>query len=99
MAKTISSLSILNQIARHDMESMLHDQKGQSSYNYLGPLKTEDMRKEIERVNPFSRNRPKQTFYDKSRGSPFSGMTLQKLEKFVVRNKKNFLRKFHEKLL
>ena len=99
LEKTMSSLSIINQITQHDMESMLCEQKSQTSYNYLGPERTEDMRKEIERVNPFSRTRPKQTFYDKSRGSPFSGMTVQKLENFVERNKKNFLRKFHAKLL
>ena len=57
------------------------------------------MAEEIAKVNPFSTARDKVDFYDKSMGSPFSGLTKTKVDSFVERNRKNFVRKFHEKLL
>ena len=98
--KTISSLSIVNQITSHDLNSMLFDSSGStSSHDYIGDDQREIMAEEILKVNPFNLEREKVTFYDKSRGSPYSGLTETKLNLFVERNKKNFKRKFHEKLL
>ena len=98
--KTISSLSIVNQITSHDMSSMLFNGSGStSSHDYIGDDRRAMMSEEIIKVNPFNTERLKVTFYDKSMGSPYAGLTQEKVNSFVKRNKKNFKRKFHEKLL
>ena len=98
--KTISSLSILNQISEHDLNSMLLSSSGNtSSHDLIGDDRREIMAEEIAKINPFNLDRDKITFYDKSMGSPFTGLTEEKVKKFVDRNKKNFVRKFHVKML
>ena len=98
--KTITSLSIVTQVTAHDMKSMLCEfSASQSSHDYIGDERRKVMAEEIAKINPFSKNRNKIEFYDKSRGSPFSGLNLGKVETFVVRNGKNFNRNFHAKLL
>ena len=98
--KTISSLSIVNQITNHDLKSMLSDRsRGHDTHDYIGEDRRAVMEEEIDKVNPFNKSRVKIDFFEKSRGSPFSGMNMEKIERFVTRNKKNFNRKFHEKLL
>ena len=52
------------------------------------------MSEEIKRINPFSKSREKITFYDKSMGTPFAGMTLDKIDGFLIRNQKNYKRRF-----
>ena len=95
--KTISSLSVVNQVTSHDRKSMLCENLGgHSSNDYIGNDRREVMKDEIAKINPFSKNREKINFFDKSKGSPFSGMNLEKVERFVKRNKKNFSRKFNE---
>ena len=98
--KTISSLSIVNQITKHDLNSMLFTSSGStSSHDYIGDDHRAEMAEEILKVNPFKLEREKVTFFDKSMGSPYAGLTEAKVNSFVERNKKNFKRKFHEKLL
>ena len=94
--KTISSLSVVTQLTDHDRKSMLNYSGTHSSHDYIGSDRREVMRDEIAKIDPFSRNRVKCDFFDKSRGSPFSGLNLEKIGRFVDRNKKNFSRKFHD---
>ena len=98
--KTISSLSIVNQITSHDLKSMLYNSSGSnSSHDYIGDDRRAIIAEEIAKIDPFSTKRDKVAFYDKSKGSPYAGLSKQKVEMFVERNKNNFLRKFHEKML
>ena len=82
------------------MESMLCSGTGSNaSRDYIGSERREVMAQEIAKVNPFSKNREKIELFDKSRGSPFSGLNMEKVDRFVVRNRSNFNRHYHEKLL
>ena len=95
MDKAVSSLSVVNSITSHDLQSMLCTSYSSStSYDYIGEEKRKMIAEEVSRVNPFSRNREQITFYDKSSGSPFSGMTCEKIDKFLKRNCTNFKRRF-----
>ena len=47
------------------------------------------MSEKIREVNPFSTTRDKVIFYEKSMGTPFAGMTLDKMKSFLTRNKTN----------
>ena len=97
--KTISSLSIVNQLTSHDLNSMLFNGSGSSSsHDLIGDDRRAIMAEEIAKINPFSSKRVKINFYDKSMGSPFEGLSKTKIETFVKRNKKNFVRKYHEKM-
>ena len=98
--KTISSLSIVNQITSHDLNSMLFNSSGSSSsHDLIGDDRRAVMAEEIAKIKPFNTNRGKVVFFDKSMGSPFSGLNKTKVDSFVKRNKKNYVRKFHEKML
>ena len=101
VAKTISSLSIVNQVTAHDMKSMLSEgSSSHSSHDYIGDDRRLLISKEIAKVNPFSRNREKvKEFYEKSRGSAFSGLNMNKIEKFLTRNKRNFKRNYCDKIV
>ena len=52
------------------------------------------MAEEISKANPFSKNRTKVKFNDKSQGTPFAGMTTEKIDRFMTRNVGNFKRRF-----
>ena len=93
--KTVTSLSVINRITTHDLESMLSNSlSSNTSYDYIGEEKKKIMADKISEINPFSKNRMKFDFYDKSRGSPFAGMSIVKIDKFVVRNCGHFKRRF-----
>ena len=95
MDKAVSSLSVVNSITNHDLESMLcTSYSSTTSYDYIGEEKRRIIAEEVSRVNPFSKNREKITFYEKSSGSPFAGMTNEKIDKFLKRNCANFKRRF-----
>ena len=82
------------------MKSMLSAGTGShSSHDYIGDERRKAIADEVAKIDPFSKKRPQIEFYDKSRGSPFSGLNMVKVDKFVQRNKKNFKRNFNEKLV
>ena len=92
--KSISSLSTISKVVLHDMKSMQVGSLGlQSSYDYIGDDAKSFMREKISEMDPFSSTRPHVSLLDKSNGlSPFSGMSIEKLERFVKRNKANYIR-------
>ena len=98
--KTVVGLSTVNKIAKHDRASMLAaSSSSHTSYDYIGEKRREMMKKEVSKVNPFSRNREKIELFEKGKASPFSGMTEEKLTIFVDRNRKTFVRNYPEKKL
>ena len=95
--KTVTSLSVINSITNHDLESMLSNSySSSSSYDYIGEEKRKIMAEEIARINPFCKDRTPISLFDRSKGSPFSGMTDDKLDRFLKRNCTNFKRKFRK---
>ena len=52
------------------------------------------MSEQVSKINPFSKKRPPVTFYDKRKGTPFAGMTMEKVDRFMARNCANFKRRF-----
>ena len=93
--KTVTSLSVVTSITGHDLQSMLsNNYSSNTSYDYLGEEKKKIMAEEIYKINPFSKSRKPITLFEKRPGSPFSGMSIEKIEKFVTRNCSNYKRKF-----
>ena len=90
--KTTVGSNILEIVENHDrLAMMMSEEGGKSSHRYLTDSQKQKIRQEIIRVKPFNINREKVEYYDKPRGA-FSGMTVEKLERFLVRNKGNFKR-------
>ena len=97
LEKTISSLSIVSQVTEHDKKSMLSPSSGShASHDYIGLERREVMTAEIAKIDPFNKNRDKIDFFEKTAGSPFSGLNMNKIERFTERNRKNFKRKFSD---
>ena len=90
--KAVLGSNILELITGHDRQSMLLlEEGGKSSYRYLSEAQKLKVREEVRRKKPFEYNREKIEFYDKARGV-FSGLTEEKIERFILRNKENFSR-------
>ena len=97
LEKTISSLSVVTQITDHDHKSMLSPRlSSHASHDYIGDNRREVMIAEIAKIDPFNKNRDKIDFFEKTAGSPFSGLNMEKIDRFTERNKKNFNRKFRD---
>ena len=90
--KRITGQNALHLILEHDRESLLLVKTSQSSYDYVGPEKKKIIAEQLERVEPFSKLRPKVSYVQKSSGSAFKRLTLPKLERFVNLKKKIFNR-------
>ena len=92
--KLIASLSTVNKIVDHDLKSMGYEVPGiQSSYGYVGEDARNFMEEKVSSLNPFSSDRSPVTLLDKSRGrSPFTGMTTDRLTRFVKLCKNNYVR-------
>ena len=93
--KAISSISTVTKIVKHDLSSMGFEEPGlQSSYDFIGEKAKVYMKSKMSELDPFSKSRPEVVLMDKSQGpSPFAGMTLEKLDRFVTRCRKNYKRK------
>ena len=95
LEKTINSLSIVSQITDHDRKSMLNYKSyGHASNDFIGFDRREVMKTEIAKTDPFNKNREKIDFFEKTTGSPFTGLNMEKINRFTERNKKHFNRKF-----
>ena len=77
---------------------LLNSTASSSSHDLIGDDRRAIMADEVGKIKPFNTNRNKVDFFDKSMGSPFAGLTIAKIDSFVERNKKNFVRKFDEKM-
>ena len=52
------------------------------------------IREEIRRVKPFDTDREKVEYFEKLPGSVFSGLTMERINIFLDRNKRNFMRSY-----
>ena len=91
VSKSMLGSNVLSQIEAHGKASLLISQTGgRSSHSYFNEEQKSKIKEEIERVKPFDRNRAKIQYYDKSKGSVFSGLSEEKLQRFIERNRRLF---------
>ena len=92
--KLIASLSTVNKIVDHDIKSMGCEVTGmQSSHDYVWEDARNFMEEKVSNLDPFSLVRPQISLMDKSRGSsPFTGMTNERLTRFVKLCKNKYVR-------
>ena len=98
LAKAVLGGNVLSQIRTQDEESMLlRGTGGRSSHRYMDEDQRRKIREDMERIRPFDVKREKIDFYEKSAGSVFHGLTIERVERFLKRNKKNFCRGYPHK--
>ena len=90
--KTVLGSNIIEIIDGHDKEAMLmKGEGGKTAYRYLSEAQKDKVNDEIEKLKPFDYDREKIEYYDKIRGV-FIGLTMEKIERFLERNRTNFKR-------
>ena len=96
LEKEIGGLSVLTTIQQHSRSSVLRGKEGkQHSKDLVGDPARELIEENVSRYDAFNRDREVQhTFVDKSRGSPFKGITEEDLERFIKRKKKEYSTKY-----
>ena len=95
LSKAVLGDNVLHQVQEHDQESMLLQLSGgRTSYRYMGEDLRMKIREEIRRVNPFDTDREKVEYFEKLPGSVFSGLTMERINIFLDRNKRNFMRSY-----
>ena len=93
VSKSMLGSNVLSQIETHDKESMLVQQSGgRSSHRYFNDDQRSIIKQEIQRIKPFEKQREKNQYYDKSKGSVFAGLAESNIKRFVERNKRLFSR-------
>ena len=98
LSKTVLGSNVLHQLYEHDNEAMLLSLTGGgSSYEYIGKDLKLKIRGEIEKVRPFDLSRKKRDHFEKTSGSVFSGLTVERVDRFLTRNKANFKRSYPHK--
>ena len=90
--KAVTGSNILEIVDEHDREAMLlTTEAGKTSYRYLSEAQILKMRGLITKLRPFSYDREKLEYFEKPRGI-FSGLSIDQIDRFLVRNKKHFSR-------
>ena len=90
--KAVLGSNIMDIIEGHDKQAMMViDEGGKSSCRYLSPEQKTKIREEIRKMKPFNYQREKICYFDKTRGI-FSGLAVDQVERFLLRNKVNFTR-------
>ena len=96
LEKEIGSLSVLTTIQQHSRCSVLRGKVGKEhSKDLVGDKVREQIEESVAKFDPFNRHRDVHHIYlDKSKGSPFKGLTEEDLERFITRKKKEYDMKY-----
>lgn len=98
VSKAVLGDNVLAQLQDHDQESMLlQTSGGRTSHRYIGEGERKKIREEIDVIKPFDTARERREHFDSSSGSVFSGLDVERVEKFLARNKRNFKKSFPHK--
>ena len=95
LQKEVGGLSVLTEMVQHDRRSVLRNRLGKEhSKDLVGDNIRDQLEENVAKYDPFSRQRTKQTFFDKSKGGPFAGLTEKDLERFIARKQKEYDSKY-----
>ena len=88
----MKSLSVMIALHRHNLKSRLYETKGrQTSADLVGDSKRQLFAQVVAEVDPFDMTRPEASHSSaKSKGSPFAGLSLATMRRFVEDVKEDF---------
>ena len=94
LEKEIGGMTVISEVIQHNRRSMLRGHYGkQHSQDMIGSDIRSQLEESVSKHNPFSRNRDRGDFFDKSRGGAFAGLKEENLVKFIENKKMEFKRK------
>ena len=95
LEKEIGGLSVITEIVQHNRSSVLRGRVGKEhAKDMVGDSVREQLEENAAKFNPFKRDRViKYVFLDKSKGSPYKGLTVANLEKFIENKKREYKQK------
>ena len=96
LEKEIGGLSVLTEIVEHNRRSVLRNRVGKEhSKDLVGEAVREQIDENVSKFDPFNRARVDQhSFFDKSNGGPFVGLTIADLDRFIVRKCREYESKY-----
>ena len=96
LEKEVGGLSVLTEMVQHNRRSVLRSRVGKEhSKDLVGDTVRDQLEENVAKFDPFNRERKvEQTFFDKSKGSPFVGLTEPDLERFILRKMKEYDSKY-----
>lgn len=99
VTKSVLGENIVSMLRTHDNDSVLYHGASSTTQQYLSDDQKLRIKNELNRIQPFSQERPKISYFDKIAGSPFSGLTEERILWFLKRNKANFKKSYPHKNL
>ena len=99
VTKSVLGDNVLSLIRSQDNDSMLHQAAKGSTQQYFTEEQKQRIRSDLDRIQPFSQDRVKIEYFDKIPGSPFAGMTEERVQWFLKRNQSKFKKKYPHKNL
>ena len=96
LQKEVGGLSVLTELVQHDRRSVLRNRLGKEhAKDLVGDSVRDQLEENVGKFDPFNRKRKTEhTFFDKSKGGPFVGLTEKDLERFIARKKKEYVSKY-----
>ena len=100
VTKAVLGDNVISLIETQDNDSMLQVLRGgRTSQQYMTEDQKLKIRNELERVKPFCLDRIKIDYFDKISGSPFTGLSKERVLWFLKRNQANFKKAYPHKNL
>ena len=96
LEKEIGGLSVLTEVVQHNRRSVLRARVGKEhAKDLVGDRVRDQLEENVAKFDPFNRQRDIQhTYFDKSKGGPFVGLTEPDLDRFLVNKKKEYNSKY-----
>ena len=94
VTKSVLGDNVMSLIRSQDNDSMLYQAAKGSTQQYMTDEQKQRIRSDLDRIQPFSQDRAKIEYFDKIPGSPFAGMTEERILWFLKRNQAKF-KKMH----
>ena len=93
--KVVAGMSALDKLCQHNRSSLLHGKDGKEfSHDLIGDQTRQILEEQISKSNPFGSRKQNVQFKQKVRGSPYSGLKMSEVERFVNRVKKMYAEKY-----
>ena len=91
----MAGVSVLDKVVDHERASLDQARPGKKkSHNLVGEHSQLILEEMVTAANPFGRRERKVMFTEQVRGSPYGGLKLSEVERFVKRTKKTYSDKY-----
>ena len=96
LQKVIQGMSVIGGVSDHDKESVLQGKYGKEASHKLVSAKAKsDIECNVSIADPFNRNRVKKyNYFDKPRSSPYTGLEMADMARFVDRAAETYSEKY-----